>query len=267
MQRRGRHPRAFDGHKSRPSCPLFTGCLALPPPDNRVRGSAALFPAVLYCLARRHRMPLPPIAPAVRGWAATLALCAGALFLAAPALAATDREDEADDAPPVPVAPAQPVLVPSPDGALVIDTQARLAWPRCAQGMQWTGTTCTGVALRYTYGEAQALVRQRWKDEGVRWRLPRVPELRRLVNRNAQPPSVDPQLFPNAPLEWHWTGTASVNTLSVNPYAYGNVARGGAGESSLSVQQGWAVDMTSGEARGDVGRSTRLPIRLVRPAP
>ncbi|TFI49278.1 DUF1566 domain-containing protein, partial [Diaphorobacter sp. DS2] len=94
-----------------------------------------------------------------------------------------------------------------------------------------------------------------------------VPELRRLVNRNAQPPSVDPQLFPNAPLEWHWTGTASVNTLSVNPYAYGNVARGGAGESSLSVQQGWAVDMTSGEARGDVGRSTRLPIRLVRPAP
>ena len=212
-------------------------------------------------------MPMPPIAPALRGWAATLALCAGALLLAAPALAATDREDEADDAPPVPVAPAQPVLVPSPDGALVIDTQARLAWPRCAQGMQWTGATCTGVALRYTYGEAQALVRQRWKDEGVRWRLPRVPELRRLVNRNAQPPSVDPQLFPNAPLEWHWTGTASVNTLSVNPYAYGNVARGGAGESSLSVQQGWAVDMTSGEARGDVGRSTRLPIRLVRPAP
>lgn len=72
-------------------------------------------------------MPLPPIAPALRGWAATLALCAGALLLAAPALAATDREDEADDAPPVPVAPAQPVLVPSPDGALVIDTQARLA--------------------------------------------------------------------------------------------------------------------------------------------
>ena len=212
-------------------------------------------------------MPLPPIAPALRGWAATLALCAGALLLAAPALAATDREDEADDAPPVPVAPAQPVLVPSPDGALVIDTQARLAWPRCAQGMQWTGATCTGVALRYTYGEAQALVRQRWKDEGVRWRLPRVNELRRLVNRKALPPSVDTQLFPAMPRDWLWTGTASVNTNTVNPYAYGNVMRGGEGESQLTVQQAWAVEMASGEARGDMARGSRLVLRLVRPAP
>lgn len=209
-------------------------------------------------------MPLPLTAPADRGW--MVALCVGIMAWALPVGAAPADED-ADDTPSAPVPAAQPALVPSADGALVIDTQARLAWPRCAEGMRWTGNSCTGVALRYTYGEAQALVRQRWKEEGVRWRLPRVPELRRLVNRAARPPALDPQLFPNAPREWHWTGTASVNAVSVNPYAYGNVARGGTGENTLSVQQGWAVDMTSGEARGDVGRATRLPVRLVRPAP
>ena len=74
-------------------------------------------------------------------------------------------------------------------------------------------------------------------------------------------------LFPAMPRDWLWTGTASVNTNTVNPYAYGNVARGGAGESSMTVQQSWAVDMASGEARGDVGRATRLHVQLVRPAP
>jgi len=92
-------------------------------------------------------------------------------------------------------------------------------------------------------------------------------KLRHLVNRKAQPPSMDRQLFPAMPRDWLWTGTASVNTHSVNPYAYGNVARAGAGESGMTVQQSWAVDMASGEARGDVGRATRLHLQLVRPAP
>jgi len=166
-----------------------------------------------------------------------------------------------------PLAPNQPHLQPSDDGAYVIDTQSRLAWPRCVEGMSWTGSTCMGTPRTFTHAQAQALARQRWQAEGVRWRLPRVNELRRLVNRKALPPSVDTQLFPAMPRDWLWTGTASVNTNTVNPYAYGNVARGGAGESSMTVQQSWAVDMASGEARGDVGRATRLHVQLVRPAP
>ena len=162
---------------------------------------------------------------------------------------------------------AAPALAALRDGTLVVDPRSRLAWPRCVEGMRWNGHTCTGMAELFTYGEAQALARKRWQAEGVRWRLPRVNELRRLVNRKALPPSVDTQLFPAMPRDWLWTGTASVNTNTVNPYAYGNVARGGAGESSMTVQQSWAVDMASGEARGDVGRATRLHVQLVRPAP
>ena len=195
------------------------------------------------------------------------ALTLSAMALVLPAGAATPEDAGADDMPATPMQAVQPPLILSPDGSLVIDTRARLAWPRCVEGMRWSGNGCTGVPQLLSYGQAQALARQRWQAEGVRWRLPRVNELRRLVNRKAQPPSVDTQLFPAMPRDWLWTGTASVNTNTVNPYAYGNVARGGAGESSMTVQQSWAVDMASGEARGDVGRATRMHVQLVRPAP
>ena len=155
----------------------------------------------------------------------------------------------------------------SEDGSLVIDQRARLAWARCVEGMLWNGQTCTGQARLLTYKQAQTLVRERGQQEGVRWRLPRVNELRRLVNRNQRPPTVDTQLFPNAPRQWHWTGTSSVNAARVNPYAYDNVARGGEGAAVLGVQQAWAVDMASGEGKGDVPRSTQLVVRLLRPMP
>lgn len=208
-------------------------------------------------------MPLRPSSRALRLRAAALALWAAALAL--PTAAAASEEAGDDDTPPAAAQP--PAWTLSPDGSLVIDTRARLAWPRCVQGMRWNGSACTGVAQLLSYGEAQALVRQQWKDSGVRWRLPRVNELRRLVNRRTQPPSVDPRLFPAMPRDWLWTGTAAVNANAVNPYAYGNVTRGGAGEGALTVQQSWAVNMASGEARGDVGRATRLHVQLVRPAP
>lgn len=183
-----------------------------------------------------------------------------ALPAAAAGHGAPDAADPGDGA-------AAPALAASGDGTLVIDQRARLAWARCVEGMRWDGRTCTGTPELLTYGEAQARVRQRWQDSGVRWRLPRVNELRRLAGRSAKPPVLDGTLFPAAPGEWHWTGTASVNTATVNPYAYGNVMRGGAGEHQLSAQQAWAVDMASGEARGDVGRGSRLAVRLLRPPP
>ena len=51
----------------------------------------------------------------------------------------------------------QPPLILSPDGSLVIDTRARLAWPRCVEGMRWSGNGCTGVPQLLSYGQAQAL--------------------------------------------------------------------------------------------------------------
>ena len=90
-----------------------------------------------------------------------------------------------------------------------------------------------------------------------------------LVNKRADPPGIDPELFPNAPQDWHWTGTANIKTFSVNAYKYDNVQQGNSDRSAnqMAFTQGWAVDLSSGEARGDIAKSELLPVRLVRPRP
>ncbi|QXL84705.1 DUF1566 domain-containing protein [Comamonas sp. NLF-1-9] len=167
---------------------------------------------------------------------------------------------------PAPAPPASPWVV-SADGALVVDTRSHLAWERCVVGMQWDGRGCRGRARLLTFSEAKALASERWKAEGVRWRLPRVPELRRLVQRGGAQQGVDPQLFPDAPGGLHWSGTSSVNAGAVNPYAYDNVMRGGRGGDTLRVRSAWAVDMDSAQGHGDVPHASALVVRLVRPAP
>jgi len=163
--------------------------------------------------------------------------------------------------------PDAPKLVLSEGGDYVIDLRAKLAWPRCVEGMRWNGKTCTGQALLLDHAQAKALASQRFKAEGVRWRLPRVTELKRLIDRSAKPPGLDPLLFPAAPPDWHWSITANIKTSTVNQYNYGNLSQGRT-EGSISqmqVSQGWAVNLGSGEASGEVSKRSKLPVRLVRP--
>ncbi|MBP6375836.1 MAG: DUF1566 domain-containing protein, partial [Giesbergeria sp.] len=114
--------------------------------------------------------------------------------------------------------------------------------------------------------EAAAMAQARAKAEETRWRLPRVNELRRLVDKKANPPGIPPLLFPAAPFGLHWTSTANIKTFANNQYNYGNISQGtgsGAGN-RLAALDGWAVDMDTGIASGDVPRTSRLPVRLVR---
>ena len=97
----------------------------------------------------------------------------------------------------------------SADGAYVLDQRAGLAWPRCVEGMQWNGKTCTGQPLLLDRAEATALASERWKAEGVGWRIPRAAELQRLVDKSLSPPGLNPILFPAAPGQWHWSSTAN----------------------------------------------------------
>lgn len=165
-----------------------------------------------------------------------------------------------------PISATQPQLTLSADGHFVIDTRARLAWSRCVEGMYWNGKTCAGVPRLLTHTQAQTLATKRWKADNVAWRLPRVTELKRIVDKTTDPPALNPVLFPAAPSGWHWSATANVNTATVNPYNYGNVMRGGQGEGNVSLVQGWAVDTGTGDASPEFGRGIALFIRLVRPA-
>lgn len=153
------------------------------------------------------------------------------------------------------------------DGADVIDTRSRLAWSRCVEGMSWNGKTCAGQPLLMTHGEATARATQRAKAEGLPWRLPRVTELRRWAGRSGRMSAPGAALFPAAPVDWYWTLTASIDTKPVNPYAYDNIQHGRTSSLGLGVQQGWAVNMATGEAEGDVSRRSRLVVRLVRALP
>ena len=162
-----------------------------------------------------------------------------------------------------------PQLVLSEDGAYVIDIKAKLAWPRCVEGMVWDGKTCTGKPQLFDHAQANAHALARWKAEGIRWRLPHTTELKRLVDPRLTPPGLDPTLFPAAPREWHWSGTANIRAGGqVNQYSYDNIQQGRTNENAdrMAYLHGWAVNLVTGEARGDVSKRSSLPLRLVRPA-
>lgn len=177
---------------------------------------------------------------------------AGAL-LAACCVAAAAAAEEADPG----------MLSLTQDGAYVVDTRSKLAWPRCVVGMRWDGKTCAGEPRLMTHGEATAWAAERAKADGVPWRLPRVTELRRWAGKNGKTTDLVDNYFPAAPLDWYWTLTASIDTRAANPYNYDSIAQGRTGGSKLGFQQGWAVNMATGEAEGDVSRRSRLVVRLV----
>jgi hypothetical protein len=151
---------------------------------------------------------------------------------------------------------------PTADGAGIVDEEARLVWCRCVEGMRWNGATCVGAARAMTHSGAAAAGVARTKSDGLPWRLPRVGEMQRA----AQWSRAAPTLFPAAPRGWHWSGTALVDLSAVNPYRYQNVRRHVTDENAnrIAFLHGWAVDPATGEARDDVSKRTRLPVRLVR---
>lgn len=158
-------------------------------------------------------------------------------------------------------------LSASDDGAFIIDARTRVAWARCVEGMRWTGTTCAGVPDRLDHAEATARVAQRRRSDGLDWRLPRVRELQWLLKSDSQTKRIDAAQFPQAPEDWHWSSTVSIDSSAVNPYNYNNIRRGVTAENvnRIAYLHGWAVHMGSGETNGAVNKRTRLPVRLVLP--
>ncbi len=152
------------------------------------------------------------------------------------------------------------------DGAYVVDLVSHLAWPRCAEGMQWNGKACTGTPLLLDRSAAIARATEHRQTEGVNWRLPTAGELRGLIKSSLHPQGLDPRLFPPAGNEWVWSISVTVKSTSANQYNYGNIMKGRSAESGLTdALAGTAVNMVTGQVRNDVPKSTKLPVRLVLP--
>jgi|SRR3990167_250285 len=155
----------------------------------------------------------------------------------------------------------------SKDGSLIIHRSARVAWPRCAEGMQWNGQRCTGKALLLDHAEALARVKDHQKAEGMAWRLPHMKELQQLAYQNARPTATGQPLLPPATHGWSWTATTTINIQPLNNYNYNNIQRGLNGQNinQMKFLHGWAVNTATAEAQGDVLKRSKLLVRLVRP--
>jgi len=95
------------------------------------------------------------------------------------------------------------------DNGTVTDTETEITWMRCALGQKWDGKTCAGKAHDYSWQEAMDAVAKVNSDkygELSTWRLPYVPELASIVERQCFDPRVNLVVFPATPSKAFWTG-------------------------------------------------------------
>ncbi len=98
----------------------------------------------------------------------------------------------------------------SADGAEVTDRKTGITWRRCAEGMNWTGTTCSGQ-LRTFSGLSRVLAYEKTLKG---WRVPKIDELLSIsrlyaTHENAKVGSggTDAVAFPALPPEPFWSST------------------------------------------------------------
>ncbi len=94
----------------------------------------------------------------------------------------------------------------------VTDNQSKLTWMRCSLGQTWTGTTCTGTptthSLPVALAEACKLNEQGGYAGRSDWRVPQIPELAMIVERQCNNPRTNQALFPETPASYFWTATS-----------------------------------------------------------
>ncbi len=127
----------------------------------------------------------------------------------------------------------------SADGQEVTDSSSQLTWRRCAEGLTYDGSKCSGKLARYDYRGAKRVA----ASAGAKgWHVPSREELLTLVDKNAKKkPKIDPVAFPNTPSTAFWA------------------ARAGS-DDDLNA---WLVNFANGRVMGNLGEK-KFPLRLVR---
>lgn len=96
------------------------------------------------------------------------------------------------------------------DGTLT-DSQSGLTWMRCALDQSWDGATCKGTPGGYTWQAALDAANQLNKKGGYAkhsdWRVPHIPELAMIAERQCSNPRINLTLFPATPAAPFWSAT------------------------------------------------------------
>ena len=126
------------------------------------------------------------------------------------------------------------------DNGTAINHESGLMWKQCVQGK--SGLDCsTGNAATFRWVEALNEARSEDFAGFDDWRLPKIDELRSIVDRCAEGPAIDPIAFPNAEGAEIWSASANLDYAT----------------------NAWALDYATGEAV--VGsRDDAKQVRLVR---
>lgn len=95
----------------------------------------------------------------------------------------------------------------SADGQEVTDAATRLVWRRCAEGMQWDGTTCSGTPQKYTFDQAARQAQAQAGADKKAWRVPTLKELMSLVEGGRGSPPVPREAFPETPAKPFWSSS------------------------------------------------------------
>ena len=97
----------------------------------------------------------------------------------------------------------------SAGGKDVTDNQTNLIWRRCAEGMNWDGTTCVGTASTFSHEAALQQAASQASSTGMAWRLPNVNELFSIADKGRANPAIDPAAFPATPASLFLSATPS----------------------------------------------------------
>ncbi len=145
-----------------------------------------------------------------------------------------------------PAAPTTPTAdFTDNDDGTVTHKITGLTWKRCAEGQGWTGTTCTGSASVYTWADASGLTSTFAGSSD--WRLPLIDELGSLVERGANNPAINTEIFPEAPASSFWSATdfpaTATKQRAVSFLAGGNFGMTKTGSAAVRlVRGGWPLD-------------------------
>jgi hypothetical protein len=93
----------------------------------------------------------------------------------------------------------------------VTDKESKLMWMRCAVGQTWAKGSCTGAPAALTWQaalEAAKTINKRGNFFFSDWRLPQVPELAGIAERQCKNPRINLTVFPDTPSVAFWTATS-----------------------------------------------------------
>jgi hypothetical protein len=93
----------------------------------------------------------------------------------------------------------------------VTDTASKLMWMRCAVGQTWAQGSCTGQSSSLSWADAVKAAKDVNKSGHFfysDWRLPQLPELASIVERQCRSPRINLEVFPNTAAEFFWSATS-----------------------------------------------------------